>query len=225
MMTAMGSKHAVIVMALAACGPADPDAPSTDGAGAGESFEAAPYDVERVRLEQTENSDIAPTLSLACSNANGTNENSWYRIFYLPDFGVDKAFTVNRVNFGVQTAIGDNRVKVSVGTYAGPAGALELDLTKFDVLAMNTVGVSEGKAFMAQAMFPAVEVPRGSNLVVEVKTEGPGDGSYFYLGATTATEMVPGYLRAPACDTPNPRMTSALGSVQTHLVIAVSGTY
>ena len=78
---------------------------------------------------------------------------------------------------------------------------------------------------MAQANFAGVEVPAGSNLVVEVKTEGAGDGSYFYLGATTANEMMPGYLRAPTCKTPNPLMTSALGYVGTHLVIAVSGAY
>lgn len=90
---------------------------------------------------------------------------------------------------------------------------------------MTTVNVAEGKAYMAQANFAGVEIPRGSNLVVEVKSEGITPGAFFYLGATSSTEMVPGYLRAPGCDTPNPRMTSALGYVQTHLVIAVSGTH
>jgi hypothetical protein len=212
-------------MVLAACGPTVPDdASDVPGAGAGESFEN-PYPVERVRLEQTTNSDIAPTLSLACSDAAGTKENSWYRIFDLEDFGIDGVFTVNRVNFGVQTAIGEQRVKVSLGTYAGPAGAVELDTSKIDVLALTTVPVVEGKAYMAQANFAGVEIPRGSKLVVEVKSEGTTPGAFFYLGATTSPEMIPGYLRAPGCNTPDPRMTSALGYVQTHLVIAVSGTH
>lgn len=222
-MTDMGvSRAAILVVVLGACGPQDPT-PAIEG-GAGESFDN-PYEVTRVRLEQTDNSEVAPSLSLACSDANGTKENSWYRIFKLEDFGVDHAFTVHRVNFGVQTAIGQQRVKVSIGTYAGPAGSVEIDTTKIDMLGLTTIGVPQGKAFMAQANFPAIEVPAGSNLVVEIKTEGLGDGSYFYLGATTANEMTPGYLRAPTCKTPNPLMTSALGYLGTHLVISVSGSY
>jgi hypothetical protein len=212
----------LLVVGLVACGPTEPE--SISGDYAGESFDN-PYPVQRVRLQQTENTDIAPSLSLACSDADGTKDNSWYRIFKLSDFDIENTFTVHRVNFGVQTAIGDQRVKVSIGTYAGDAGAVEIDTTKIDVLGLTTISVPEGKAFMAQANFAGVEVPAGSNLVVEIHTEGHGDGAYFYLGATTSQEMVPGYLRAPTCNTPTPLMTSALGYLQTHLVIAVSGSH
>src|SRR3954463_12227490 len=109
-------------------------------------------EVKRVRLEQTQGKNaIATSLSLACSDAAGTKENSWYRIFHLADFGVDKPFQVNRVNFGVQTAIGDQRIKVSIGTYDGNAGAVELDTTKIDMLGLTTIGVPEGKGQMLQA--------------------------------------------------------------------------
>ncbi len=210
------------LLALAACGPTDPETIGSDYAG--ESFEN-PYPVQRVRLEQTDGTEIAPSLSLACSDANGTKENSWYRMFRLADFGIENTFTVHRVNFGVQTAIGDQRVKVSLGTYSGSAGAFELDTTKIDWLGLATVGVPEGKAFMAQANFAGQVIPAGSNLVVEIRTEGKGDGSFFYLGATSSTEMIPGYLRAPACNTPAPLMTSTLGYLDTHLIISVSGAH
>jgi hypothetical protein len=209
------------LLALVACGPQDD---SISGDFTGESFEN-PYPVQRVRLQQTDTTDIAPSLSLACSDANGTTENSWYRMFRLSDFGIETTFTVHRVNFGVQTAIGEQRVKVMLGTYSGNAGAVELDTTKIDVLGMTTIGVPEGKAYMAQANFAGLEIPAGSNLVVEVKTEGRGNGGFFYLGATSSQEMIPGYLRAPTCNTPTPLMTSALGYLQTHLVISVSGSH
>jgi hypothetical protein len=218
----MGSSRIWWCVMLAACGPTEVDAPISDYPG--ESFDN-PYEVQRVRLQQTDDTEIAPSLSLACSDAAGTKENSWYRIFKLADFDIDSAFTVHRVNFGVQTAIGDQRVKVAIGTYAGNAGAVELDTSKIDLLGLTTVQMPEGKAFMAQANFPAIEIPADSNLVVEIRTEGRAEGSYFYLGATDSQEMIPGYLRAPTCNTPNPLMTSALGYVQTHLVIAVSGTH
>lgn len=100
----MGSwRAAILSMVLAAaCGPTDPTDAADDlpGAGATENFES-PYPEQHVRLEETANSDITPSLSLACSDAAGTKENSWYRIFNLTEFGIDEAFAVNRVNFGV----------------------------------------------------------------------------------------------------------------------------
>lgn len=222
----MGRLGVAVLLVLVACGPTD--VTSTDlgtGAGAGESFEN-PYDVRRVRLEQTQGDNvIASGLSLACSDVAGTKENSWYRMFALPEFGVDKPFMVNRVNFGVQTAIGAQRVKVSIGTYAGNAGAVELDPAKIDVVGLTTIFVPEGKQQMLQANFPSIVVPADANLLVEVKSEGNASGSFFYLGATTSPELIPGYLRAPGCNAEVPRMTSALGYSQTHLVISVSGAY
>lgn len=213
-------------MWLVACGTTDVDLEtSIGGAGASESFDPPPFDVTRVQLTQTEDMTVAPNLSLACSDSRGSNENSWYRIFPLDDMGVDGAFTVHRVNFGVQTAIGDQRVKVSIGTYAGHPGSVELDPTKIDVLGLTTIPVPEGDLQVLQANFPAVEIPRGGNLIVEINSEGYVDGRYFYLGATKSPETIPGYLRAPTCNVANPLMTHALGYSQTHLIIAVSGAY
>ena len=186
-----------------------------------------PTGATAVRLEQTDDSTIAGALSLACSDTGGTMENSWYRVFPLRDFAIGGAFTVNRVNFGVQTAIGTQRVQVSIGTYKGSAGAELLDATKLDMLAMTSVVVpptSHGE--ILQANFAAVEIAPGANLVVEVHSPAHGvDSSYFYLGATKGQETIPGYLRAPACNTPDPLMTSSLGYLRTHLIIAVSGSH
>jgi len=221
----MGRLRLAVVVVLAACGPTEVTQPTTDLGAGGESFDN-PYDVKRVRLEQTQGDNaIASGLSLACSDPNGTKENSWYRLFSLKDFGIDKPFQVNRVNFGVQTAIGEQRVKVSIGTYAGNAGAVELDLTKVDMLGLTTIAVPEGKQQVLQATFPGIVVQPEANLLVEIKSEGIADRAFFYLGATQSAELMPGYLRSPTCNTPSPLMTSALGYSQTHLVISVSGAY
>jgi hypothetical protein len=218
----MGCLRSSSLLLLIACGPTEV-MPTSEGAG--ESFEPPPYDVTRTWLSQTDDMTIAPQLSLACSDANGTTENSWYRIFQLAEMGVDKPFTVHRVNFGVQTVIGDQRVKVSIGTYAGHPGSVELDPAKIDVLGLTTIPVAEGTSQVLQANFPAITVPQSANLIVEIKSEGYRDGRFFYLGATHSAETIPGYLRAPTCEVPNPVMTSGLGYSQTHVIIAVSGAY
>lgn len=193
-----------------------------------ENFDPPPFQGTATRISQTDDTTIGSALSIACAEGGGTLENSWYRVFSLRDYGMLTPFTVNRVNFGVQTAVGEQRVKVSIGTYAGDAGSEQLDVTKIDTLAMTTIPVfptTEGE--ILQANFPAVEVPFDANLVVEVRTEGHSatNGTYFYLGATTGAETIPGYLRAPGCATPAPVMTSALGYLKSHLIIAVSGTH
>ena len=100
-----------------------------------------------------------------------------------------------------------------------------LEPDKIDVLGLTTIPVLAGPSQMLQANFPGIEVPQGANLIVEIRSEGTGDGRFFYLGATRGAETIPGYLRAPTCKTPNPVMTSALGFSQTHVIIAVSGAY
>lgn len=220
----MGSLRSLPLVLLVACGPSEIVTPMQAPGGEGESFES-PFGVERVQLSQTEDVTIAPQLSLACSDANGTKENSWYRMWPLRDTAIDKPLTIYRVNFGVQTAIGDGRVKVSVGTYAGAAGSVELDPAQIDVVGLTTIPVFDGHSQMLQANFPGITIPVGANLVVEIKTEGYTDGRYFYLGSTQSAETIPGYLRAPGCNRPNPVMTSALGYSQTHLIISVSGAY
>lgn len=216
----MGSVRLVVVFGVlgagCAAGPVSPPEPLD-----------SPPPLSAVRLQETDDTTIARVLSLACADAGGTTENSWYRVFSLRDYGIAGPFAVNRVNFGVQAATGTQRVQVSIGTYAGDVGAEQLDPAKLDALAMTTVAVPPttiGETL--QANFAAVEIPAAANLVVEVRSAGHGtDPSSFYLGATRSAETIPGYLRAPQCATPNPVMTSALGYLSTHLIIAVSGTH
>jgi hypothetical protein len=192
----------------------------------GESFDDPPYDVTPTQLSQTDDLTVAPKLSVGCSDYTGTQDNSWYRMFSLTEMGVDRAFTVHRVNFGVQTAIGATRVKVSIGTYAGQYGSVELDPAKIDVLAMTTVQVpQDADGRLLQANFAAAVVPQAANLIVEIRSEAYTDGRFFYLGATQSAETIPGYLRAPTCNAQNPVMTSALGYSQSHVIMTVSGTY
>ncbi len=220
----MGSLRVVMLVVAAGCTTTNIAVPST----ADENLDPAIGVGRPIRLSQTSDDVIGKALAVACADGTGTEENTWYRMFPLIDEGIREALYVNRVNFAVQTAVGEQRVKVALGTYSGDAGVEQLDPTLIDMLAMTTVPIeptSEGEE--VQANFAAVEIPYGSKLVVSVLTEGhsASNGSFFYLGATKGPETIPGYLRAPTCSTPNPLMTSALGHLQSHLIISVSGTH
>ena len=217
----MGSLRWLLV--VAACGPTS--VPGASDPSLGEDFSSS--GVAAARLEQTLDGTIADSLSLACSDANGTTENSWYRVFSLRDAGiVDRIFEVNRVNFAVQTAYGQQRVQVSVGIYGGDPGAPTLDLSKIEMLAMTAVTVPPTtKGENLQATFAAAAIPANSNLIVEVHTPTHSQLGYFYVGATKAAETGPSYLRAPACNAPDPTAVSVLGHPETHVLIAVSGSY
>jgi hypothetical protein len=71
------------------------------------------------------------------------------------------------------------------------------------------------------------DIPPGSNLIVEVLSPDHSSqpGTYFYIGATTAGETKPGYVRAPACSINNPTTTAGVGYPSANLVITVTGTY
>jgi hypothetical protein len=213
-----------------------PDEDATVVAATGDQDQPAATTPTAVRLSQTDdNKPMEPGYSVGCADKIGTLENSWYRVFPLaPQKFQNRYFDINRVNFAVQTATGDQRVKVYIGTYGGNLGDEALDMTKVEMLGQTTIDVpptSTGETL--QANFAAVGIPSHANLIVEIKTEGHPDvaqrseatkGTYIYLGATPGYESRPGYLRAPACGFPTPEMTSSVGYLQSHLIMSVSGT-
>ncbi|CAN5409940.1 hypothetical protein BH11MYX1_BH11MYX1_19070 [soil metagenome] len=96
-----------------------------------------------IRPSQTDdNKPMEPGFSVGCADKVGTLENSWYRVFPLaPQKFENRYFNINRVNFAVQTAIGEQRVKIYIGTYDGPMGDEELDLSKVEMLGQTTIDV------------------------------------------------------------------------------------
>ncbi len=187
-----------------------------------------------IRLSETDDArPMEPGYAVGCADKVGSFETSYYRVFALaPQKFENRYFNISRVNFAVQTATGEQRVKVFVGTYAGTMGDEELDLSKVEMLGQTTIDVAPtNQGETLQANFAAVGIPSHANLIIEIKTDGHPDGaqrdpkgSYFYLGATPGYESSPGYLRAPACGLPNPEMTSTVGNLRSHLIMSVSGT-
>jgi len=187
-------------------------------------------------LSETTSGTIANDTSLACPSG----ENSYYRAFKLSDFGIANAFTVSRVDFGVEFAESNSSqaVTIKIYSYTGAYGGNNLTTADMTLLGNTTVqvpninsinpftGEEDGKGQTLTANVSGT-VPAGGILVVEVLVPDPGSsGNSFYVGANTAGETEPGYIRAPKCSNSTPTAWAALSSKPTvHAIITATGTY
>lgn len=238
-------KRAVVLVALAACAKAggqqagddDPgiDAPSDD-AGDVDAPDAPDIDAGPVPVtlsqNTAENSDLS--LSFACrSNVDGaTRENSWYRVFRLADEGVANGLRVESVSFAVAVSSGLVPVQVKIGTYSGsltPAPA-QLDTSLITPITSSTpftVPNTNGTPSIVTVPVTA-NVPALSQMIVEVfAPDLGGTAKFFFLGANSAGQEAPGYLRAPACTAPQPKLPGSFSTdyANSHFVITVAGTH
>ena len=166
--------------------------------------------------------EIVTGSSVACLNDNGfNNENSYWRSFDLPTFGVAGPFTVTSVDVGIEAVVGgsqslDTRLHRHTGDEF-PGGTLE-------ELVAATLQVPEQFETLLNLPISTV-VPAGSELVLQCTTPAAGTNStFFFLGANGAGESGPSYISAPECDLPTPTTLVEVGFPKTHWVMNVRGT-
>lgn len=178
----------------------------------------APAPTTTVTLSQSSSMVVTPATSVACSSG----ENSYYRAFRLTDHGVTGPLQVNRIDFGVQDAtalLGNQPVQVKLYTLAG-----SLALANLTPLGATTVTVaaSAAGAVVQAPISPAITAPAGSTLVVEVLAAG-AFGNQFIMGANTAAETQPGYLRGPSCGSAAPVTFASIAFPDAHIVLTATG--
>ena len=178
----------------------------------------APGPTTTVTLTQSSSLAVTPATSVACSSG----ENSYYRVFRLSDHGVAGPLQVNRVDFGVQDAtalLGSQPVQVKLYTLAGPFALA--NLTPLGTTTVTVAAAAAGTVVQAP-IAPAITVPAGSTLVVEVLAAG-AFGNQFILGANTAAETQPGYLRGPSCGSAAPVTFASIAFPDAHIVLTATG--
>jgi hypothetical protein len=172
-------------------------------------------------LTQSSSSAITPASSVACIQAGSARETSYYRVFRIADHAITTPFTPQQVTFGVQQVAGTHAVQVKLHTLVG---ALTVDhLTPIASTAV-AVDASKGGQLLSTAI-SSFSIPADATLVAEILVaDGPGTGRQFLLGANAAAETQPGYIRSPACGTPNPSTLASIGFPDAHIVLTVTGT-
>lgn len=197
----------------------------------------APPPQQTITLSQTGSQVVEPASSIACAandgvNITATRDNSYYRVFRLADFGVNRPFTPTMVSFGVEEATaptGSQTVQVRLYTLNGA-----LNTANLTNIAGNNAVVANGNLTLVNVpISPAPVVQPGATLVAEVfSPDGDpqelGFGNVFFIGTNRQTETAPGYIRSQICDILQPTPYAGLGDptfASIRLLLTVTGTY
>lgn len=195
-----------------ACVPLDAEATTDD---------AAPLEADAVRLTHSaslavDESTIVPVCS--STQTGTTRENRFLRTFTLADFGIEGAFDVDEVTFGLQLVVPSADLTVNLYTLDGP-----FEYVNLTRLATQTVTVEDGDEGLVTVPVDA-RVPAGATLVLEVAAPDLLGVGAVVPGANSAGQAGPSYISADDCGAPNPVTMESLGFPDAHLVMAVDGT-
>lgn len=198
----------------------------------------APAGMQTRTLSQTTNTTVVAS-NVGCYYEDplfgfvyATDENSWYRVFRLADHNIAGAFTVQRVTFYTDWALGTNGQQpgtVKVGTYAGTPDADTLDPTQITVLATQNITIPDADSTAGQpapvVTDIAATVPANGTLIVEVSApDGYANQHIFFIGVSEGGESKKGYIRSSGCTAVN--TPTAVGTILPNkaVLIGVTGT-
>jgi hypothetical protein len=208
-----------------------PDAGPTTDAGpapdAREGIDAAPGDPGLIALTQSNNPTLVdPGTSLACNDPSGfVAPNHYFRVFVLPDLGIDTDFQVTKVQFGVRQAtslVGVQTVAVNLYTLEG---ALAFANLSDPAIAQELVELPDQVLTLVDVPFAGAVIPAGSTLAVEVFVpDGVADGNELLVGFNGDGQTGPSFIAAPTCGFAEPvEISEANMLFDIHLVMTVSG--
>ena len=152
---------------------------------------------------------ITPGSSVSCNNGIGHTDNSYWRAFTLPTFGIVSQFNVSSVQVGVEKAEAASGLQsITVRLYRTTSGVFPTGTR--NLLSSANFNVTDQSGTIINVPITA-NVPAGSELIVEVFTpNGQAGSNLFFIGSNAAAESGPSYISAASCDVTNPTPTAAI---------------
>jgi uncharacterized repeat protein (TIGR01451 family) len=157
--------------------------------------------------------------SVHCGSGGVHADNSYLRVFHLPDFGINVDFSVVGVEVGIESASsGPQPATINLYTLDGILAWANLTL-------IGSVNVSIANQALTVYNIPiTADAPAGSTLVVELFTPSGSSGAHsFFVGSNNLGQTAPTYLAAEACGLSQPTDTAAIGFPDMHMVMNVTG--
>lgn len=167
--------------------------------------------------------------SVTCNKNGVPDENSFYRSFDLPGFGIAGDFLVQSVDIGIGQVISEVAYPAELRLYTDADGGAPLlgDLTLLNSL---EAPITSGDAFSILSFTTSTLVPAGATLVVEFfMPDAMDESADFYNavvrpGTNTQGQTAPTYMRAPGCGYGEITDLADIGFPDTCLVMNVTGT-
>jgi hypothetical protein len=159
-----------------------------------------------VEVRQMTDDTITPDNTLNCSAnplPNPTVEQSYYRRFHLPDYGVTGPFTVTGVTFGIQTADdgagGGQPMTVRIEKIPARSPLLLANLT-LDDSEDFTIADSETGTIKTAVFSRTIAHPNTTDLVLELyEPDGVPQNNKLVFASNQTAETKTAYWRAPSC--------------------------
>ncbi|MEO1008892.1 MAG: GC-type dockerin domain-anchored protein [Planctomycetota bacterium] len=173
---------------------------------------------------------ITPGVGAACTTIDDPStgrDNSFWRGFFLPDFGVDDSLRVTRVEFGVETLALPTLGEADIAINLYSPIDWPMPPSSFDLVGSTTITLTERSLDVVAADIHGVV--QGGWLVVEVAVpdfslaSGGLTGDVFIPGANSAGQTAPSYVSSDGCGLPEPTDFADIALPDTHLVISVEG--
>ncbi|MEO6690099.1 MAG: choice-of-anchor D domain-containing protein [Dokdonella sp.] len=158
--------------------------------------------------------------SISCGNneTGTTNANQFLRTFTLADFGIDSAFKVSSIRFGIESSTAGFPATVNLYVLNGFFSYFNLEL-----VASTTIQVQAQSLSLIDVPISAT-IPAGSTFVLEIATPDLEslDGQ-FLPGSNAAGQTAPSYIAASRCGSGEPQDLADIGFPDMHLVMSVTG--
>ena len=170
--------------------------------------------------QNMDNNTIMAGNSVSCNNGGVHDDNTYARAFTLADHGINTAYQVNSLRFGVelaQSTAGEQSVTVRIYDGFTTSGNTMVPGT---LLNSASVMVGNGSSFFVTV--PLSGLVSSGKLVAEVFTP-KANGNSFFLGSNNAGNMTSSYIMAPACGITTHTKLSAIGFPNDHKLIAING--
>ncbi|MCP3918654.1 MAG: hypothetical protein GY711_24170 [bacterium] len=169
--------------------------------------------------QSNDNTTIVQGSAACLNNPDGITDNSFWRLYDPLACGVNDDFEVRSVTYAVETATataGSQLIEVvlhadpSPGA-PGPTSTLSRLGSAWQPVSNATAGA---QTFVTQHFTPAIVVPAGTLLAVEVRAfDGQPQGDLFLIGSNTLGETPPdsSFISATDCGIDEPVPTASIG--------------
>ncbi|MDO8550403.1 MAG: T9SS type A sorting domain-containing protein [Ignavibacteria bacterium] len=188
------------------------------------SFGQIPFSTEGIVTITHSSSQTIVTGSVSCNASGLHTDNSYWRAFNLPSFGISEDYSITDVSIGVDQAIGNGGTQpITCNLYVSSPpfpGGYPASLTLIGTTSINVPDQS-----LSIFNIPVTGVaPVGSELVVEIFTpDGQATGNSFFIGSNSLGQTGPSYINATDCGIPTPTDLAAIGFPNMHIVMNVTG--